>query len=131
MGQGPGPGHMTDHPGMMGPGMMGPGGSTAPQAPASDVIPGAREVRVQARDFGFAPASITLKVGEPVNLVFENEGQMLHDFTVPALGVHVQAGPGQSATAGLRVGEPGTYEYLCSVPGHAEAGMRGTLTVTA
>jgi hypothetical protein len=38
---------------------------------------------------------------------------------------------GQSATAGLEIGEPGEYVYSCSVPGHASAGMHGTLTVIA
>jgi len=26
--------------------------------------------------------------------------------------------------------EPGTYEFKCRIPGHPEAGMVGTLTVT-
>ena len=43
---------------------------------------------------------------------------------------------GNPAAAGLHagtltftVGSPGTYRYLCAVPGHAQKGMTGTFTV--
>lgn len=39
-------------------------------------------------------------------------------------------GPGESDTIEfVAPSEPGTYEFLCSFPGHAPAGMKGTLTV--
>jgi uncharacterized cupredoxin-like copper-binding protein len=37
---------------------------------------------------------------------------------------------GTTATTGLTVARPGEYAYECTVPGHAAAGMTGTLTVT-
>ena len=53
--------------------------------------------------------------------------------TVPARDVLGQAGqvaePGETVTAGITVDTPGTYEFLCTVPGHADAGMRDTVTV--
>ena len=38
--------------------------------------------------------------------------------------------PGQSKTLRIGILLKGTYEYLCTVPGHAAAGMKGILTVT-
>ena len=38
--------------------------------------------------------------------------------------------PGQSATLTYTFKTKGTYEYLCTVPGHAAAGMKGDLRVT-
>jgi uncharacterized cupredoxin-like copper-binding protein len=43
----------------------------------------------------------------------------------------LDAEAGDEVVGGLRLDEPGTYEFLCSVPGHAEAGMRGEIVVTA
>jgi plastocyanin len=55
----------------------------------------------------------------PHNVTIEKEGRVLAESETLAEGE-------TSASAEL---EPGTYTFLCSVPGHAEAGMEGTLTV--
>ena len=39
--------------------------------------------------------------------------------------------PGQTAKIRFVIDTPGTYRILCTIPGHAEAGMVGTLVVTA
>ena len=38
-------------------------------------------------------------------------------------------GPGESDTVTFAAPAPGTYDYLCTFPGHVMTGMRGTLTV--
>jgi heme/copper-type cytochrome/quinol oxidase subunit 2 len=114
-------------PGMMGPGMMGFGSS----GPASAPIPGASEVRVEAFNFGFSPSEVHLPKNADVNLTFSVPAAngVVHDFTVPALGIHVVANPGETRTVGLRGLPAGRYDAFCSVPGHAEAGMRATVVV--
>ena len=94
--------------------------SIATTAPA---IPGAPEVAVSAMDIHFSTPEITLPAHE-VNLTLRNDGVLHHDLTIPALGVHIAAAPGQSVTAGLHDLPPGRYEGYCSVSGHADAGMR-------
>lgn len=126
MGQGMmGSGHMGQ--GMMDHGMMGFGTS----GPASTAIPGAAEVRVQAANFSFSPSEIRLPKNADVNLSLTNPAGtgVVHDFTVPALGIHVAANPGETRTVGLRGLAPGRYDALCSVPGHADLGMRATVIV--
>ena len=39
-------------------------------------------------------------------------------------------GQGASATLTVTILKAGTYEYLCTVPGHAAAGMKGVVRVT-
>lgn len=55
----------------------------------------------------------------PHNVVIEEDGKELAGFEPIAEGE-------ESETANLK---PGTYTFLCTVPGHAAAGMEGTLTV--
>ena len=122
-----GPGMMG---GGMGPGMMGPGhmgygydaqGTTAPIADAPTVT-------ITATDLRFSTAEITLASGE-TNLTLVNDGRLPHDLTVPALGIRIVAGPGQTTTVGLRDLPAGTYAGYCSVAGHADAGMRIAVVV--
>jgi len=111
----------------MGPGMMGFGNS----APAASPVPGAREVRVEAFNFGFSPSELHLPKDTELNLTFANPSSTgtLHDLTVPALGIHVVAAPGETRTIGLKGLPAGRYDAFCSVPGHADMGMRATVIV--
>lgn len=84
---------------------------------------------MRAREFSFDPREIALEAGKTYNVVLVNEGGVLHDLTVPALGFRVVAGPGQTVSASLTPRSQGRYPFFCSVPGHAEAGMVGTLVV--
>jgi uncharacterized cupredoxin-like copper-binding protein len=120
-----GPGMMGPHP--MGPGMMGFG----MPGPAATAIPGATEVRVQAANFSFSPSEIRLHRGADVNLTLSNPAAtgVVHDFTVPALGIHVVANAGESRTVGLRGLAAGRFDAFCTVPGHADLGMRATVIV--
>ncbi|MDR7416424.1 MAG: cupredoxin domain-containing protein [Armatimonadota bacterium] len=120
------PGWMPGMPGMSGmPHMRG----WTPPTSAPSVRPGARLVPVTLADFAFRPASIRVRAGEPVNLRLVNAGRVTHDLYVPALGFRVTVEPGEEVVAGLPALQPGTYEFYCSLPGHREAGMRGTLVV--
>ena len=55
---------------------------------------------------------------------------LVENFTADALGIKVDIQPGSTATVQIPAdAQPGTYDFICSIPGHAEAGMVGTLTV--
>ena len=99
----------------------GGGGTPSPQA-----------VTVRAQDtFMFDPASLTAQVGQRVEINLENIGVLEHNLVIDEFSV--SAGPilgGQSAPVSFTPSAAGTYTYYCNVPGHREAGMEGTLTVT-
>jgi nitrite reductase (NO-forming) len=56
-----------------------------------------------------------------------NKGKVAHDFWINGKATPLVS-PGQSATLRVTLG-PGRFTYVCTVPGHAAAGMTGTLTV--
>jgi cytochrome c oxidase subunit 2 len=96
----------------------------------STVADGAREIEVTASSFEFDPEEITVTAGEDVAILLTS-ADLLHDFTVEGLDAHVVADADETVEGGLRADEPGEYTYYCSVAGHREAGMEGTLIVDA
>jgi uncharacterized cupredoxin-like copper-binding protein len=110
-------------------GHMGWTRSTRTTGSAAQPYADATTVEVTAGDLWFNPTEITVNADDPTNIRLVNRGQVLHDLTVPELDVMVDAAPGDTVTAGITVDSPGTYEFLCTVPGHADAGMRGNLNV--
>ena len=75
--------------------------------------------------------SLTAKAGT-VAIDFTNKAELAHNVTVEAsdgskLGA-TETFSGGSKTLSVTL-KPGTYKFFCSVPGHRQAGMEGTLTV--
>jgi uncharacterized cupredoxin-like copper-binding protein len=48
---------------------------------------------------------------------------------LPALGFRLQVKAGEIARKNIVFEKPGEYEFTCDLPGHSEAGMKGTLIV--
>ncbi|MFN8500197.1 MAG: plastocyanin/azurin family copper-binding protein [Anaerolineae bacterium] len=105
---------------------------------------GGGALKVTGKDIAFAETQLTAAANAPLTVTFSNAGALAHslifdlppandkagDVGVPngwATGQGIAAG--QSATLNLPALPPGQYRYYCAVPGHAEAGMVGTLTV--
>lgn len=97
----------------------------------STAVVGAQQVTIVARDaMRFEPASITATAGQPVQLTLRNEGHAPHDFSLSdgvTRPVKIKADGGKTASATFTIDRPGTYTFICSVPGHEAAGMTGTL----
>ena len=84
---------------------------------------------VEARDLSFTPTAISLPASRPATIVLRNAGRVVHNLTIDALGIQIVASPGTTNESTLPSIPPGTYTFYCSVSGHRQAGMEGTLTV--
>jgi plastocyanin len=82
-------------------------------------------------DLAYTTTKATAKAGQ-VTVDFNNPQALTHDVKIEDAqgeevgGTELIASGEDSATVDLK---PGTYTFFCSVPGHREAGMEGTLTV--
>ena len=79
----------------------------------------------------FDPPSLEASAGK-VEIDFTNPASIEHDVNIEANGKDVAGSDlvadGESATVSAKL-QSGEYTYYCSVPGHREAGMEGTLSV--
>ncbi len=79
----------------------------------------------------FDKSTLSAKAGK-VSIAYTNDSPIEHNLTIESSsGASVGATPtfqggSKTLTATLK---PGTYKFFCSVPGHRQAGMEGTLTV--
>jgi len=109
------------------------------------------ELRLVTTDAKFAPAKLTARTGVTTVLTLENNDDIEHDFQIDDIDVElmdwgdnedphdgghsadgdisVHAGSGQSDSITFVVNEPGMYEFYCTIAGHKESGMAGTLHV--
>jgi uncharacterized cupredoxin-like copper-binding protein len=117
--------------------------------------PRVQEVSLTAVDMAFQPDAVEVTAGRPVRLTMVNEGALDHDFSIleipmEIVGATAEAMPGHdmgamtadpqlhmavnmglSNTIEFTPTKPGTYEFFCTVAGHKDAGMLGTMVVKA
>ena len=108
---------------------------------------------VEMTNFAFTPSVLEVNAGEVLEIAIQNAVPVVHDFTIDKIDadVHVSylGGTGEhahveaqqdadvhfaltepgSGVVHMKINEPGEYVFYCTVPGHREAGMEGTLIV--
>ena len=105
-----------------------------------------RIIDLTISDYHFEPDTFTIPAGEEITLNIDNEGFVSHQFVIFKLGTdaggkisvedqeniywrfEVLPGHFDSATF-IAPSEPGEYFITCSIFGHLEAGMYGSLIV--
>jgi len=112
---------------------------------------GAADLQTIATEYQFEPSSWTVEAGADTSIRVDNEGQIVHEWVVLAEGrtiesedelpedesvfesewvdTEVEVEAGESATHEFTAPAAGTYQVICAIPGHFDAGMEGTLTV--
>jgi uncharacterized cupredoxin-like copper-binding protein len=84
-------------------------------------------ITVTATEFKFKLSKGSAPKGTVVFKVV-NKGHVAHDFKINRKKTPLLA-PAKSATLKVTFAKAGKFPYLCTVPGHAASGMKGTFTV--
>jgi uncharacterized cupredoxin-like copper-binding protein len=108
---------------------------------------GGSEIDVDMVDIDYSTDQIEATASEPLTINFENTGALVHDFTIgegPFTNISEEGGMGEDSEEGeinfsLEPGGEGQltftstgageWTFYCTVAGHREAGMVGTLVV--
>lgn len=97
----------------------------------------------------FTPDTLSVRRGEQVKFVLRNVGKVEHEFVVDSsdgIAEHraemaknpgaphgdaneIYVDPKKSGELVWKFTKAGTFEFACMLPGHYEAGMKGTVTV--
>ena len=84
-------------------------------------------IQVRGGEFFFRLSKKSAPRGTVV-FVVKNVGHVIHDFKIAGRKTPLLQ-PGKTARLVVRFAKKGRYPYLCTVPGHAAAGMQGVFTV--
>ncbi|MFI5027575.1 MAG: plastocyanin/azurin family copper-binding protein [Solirubrobacterales bacterium] len=113
------------------PAKPGEGGAEKPAGGAKAKGPGGTlQLAASPTALAFDKTGMTSKPGK-VTIDFSNPAPIEHDVAIEQNGkqIVVSQKVSEGKTSVSAALAPGTYTFLCTVPGHAQAGMEGTLTV--
>ncbi|MBI2246857.1 MAG: cupredoxin domain-containing protein [Armatimonadetes bacterium] len=89
----------------------------------------AQRVKIAAKEFAFVPDAVTLAPGV-VRFEIQNTGAIEHTFVITGMDKAKTKGIVPGGAEALEVTlRPGSYEVICDIPGHKDAGMVMRVTV--
>jgi uncharacterized cupredoxin-like copper-binding protein len=101
-------------------------------------------ISATATEFSFEPSSWTVPAGREVTLELTDDGALEHEWVILTAGSRIassaeftedmvlweiEAHPDQTVTATFTAPTSGSYQVICAIEGHLEAGMEGALDV--
>ena len=90
---------------------------------------GSDTATIELTEFALSPASVSVPAGGSLEVV--NAGTAAHNLSIADADITTaDLAAGESETLDLSALAPGDHEIICTIPGHADSGMTGTLTVT-
>jgi heme/copper-type cytochrome/quinol oxidase subunit 2 len=82
--------------------------------PTGTGVPWSRDVRIDASQYEFSPAVISVNQGDRVTIEL-NSTDVVHGLYLDGYGLEVTADPGQIATLSFIADKSGTFRFRCSV----------------
>lgn len=120
----------TDSPTLTVPTQSPATGSAVPQASEGAMTNEVKEIKVSGTDYAFSPTSLSVKKGEKVKIVFQNDGKFPHNLVIDELKVTTKTiNAGQTDTVEFIADKAGSYSMYCSVDAHRQKGMEGTVSI--
>ena len=108
------------------------------------------ELTTSVKEYVFTPNTWTVPAGEQVTITVTNEGSLKHEWVLLQDGVTItseedlpdseeeleenfvnvekEVEPGETTTLTFEAPPAGSYQVICAIPGHFNAGLKGTLT---
>jgi plastocyanin len=106
------------------------GGGAEPKGESASGPGGTIPLAADVSELAYDKPSLSSKPGK-VTIDFTNPSALEHDVAIEGNGAEIAGSEliAESETSVSAELAPGTYTFFCTVPGHREAGMEGTLTV--
>jgi uncharacterized cupredoxin-like copper-binding protein len=84
---------------------------------------------VSLTEFAITPDAVTVAAGGTVHIT--NDGSAVHNLAVTDTDLKTpDIAAGETGELDVSSLDPGSYELLCLIPGHADSGMTASLTIT-